>query len=108
MRLVRILAILRLDQARIPLGLEVDNNRLLRLVAPDSHRVDPDPLDGELVLAKDIVQRVERLGTVDVKVEDVAEDLFEGVVREALEVADEGEEFAQGEGVGKGAGLRTR
>ena len=55
-----------------------------------------------------LFRSVERLGTVDVKVEDVAEDLFEGVVREALEVADEGEEFAQGEGVGKGAGLRTR
>lgn len=80
----------------------------LGLLVPSLHsssnRVNPNALNAEFVLAQDGVERVEYLGTRDVKVEHVADDNLQAVV-ETAEVTDEGEQLAQGEGVREGSGL---
>lgn len=107
MSLVGVLAVLGLVETRVPRRLELDHDGLLPLrLGPSPDGIDTNAVDANLVLSEDVVECVERLGTVDVKVEDVSEGLLEGVVGEALHVADEGEKLSEREGVGERSSLR--
>jgi hypothetical protein len=107
MCLVRLLPKLGIPEIRVTLRRILDDfSLLLALFAvPAAHSVNPDPLDAELVLAKDGVESIERLGSIHFEVKDIPEDFFERIVGEPFEVADDGEELAEGEGIGEGSVL---